>query len=39
LRPPQFGSIIAVLRHMRYRRLDLQCAKALMTYFKKRSNP
>jgi hypothetical protein len=35
LRSPQFGSIIAVLRHMLNRRLDLQCAKVLMTYFKK----
>jgi hypothetical protein len=35
LRAPQFGSIIDVLRHVLNRRLDPQCAKVLMTYFKK----
>jgi hypothetical protein len=35
LRPPQFSSIIMVLRHMLNRRLDLRCAKVLMIYFKK----
>jgi hypothetical protein len=36
--PPQFGSIIGMLRHVRDRPLGLQCAKVLMIYFKKLSN-
>jgi len=35
LRPPHFGSIIDVLRHVPDRPLDLQCARVLMIYFKK----
>jgi hypothetical protein len=35
---PQFGSIIAVLRHVPNRPLDLQCARVLMSYSEKLSN-